>query len=482
MGVLERFWRAVAGGQSVTMRGQMNGAQVRLSNYYRPAGDCESIHGWTIEKLWKTQPHLRTVVDFVAQQIASIGVHVFDRAEDGDRVRVTDSPLVRLLADPNSEQTGPEFIYSIVHEIALYDDAYLLLALDKDGRPRARLIPTPWVTVETGPNLNVTGYIVNGKRIDPGLIVRFPGWTPGDPSVSTSPVETLRTILDSEHASHARRRNFLVRGPHVGGVIQRPLQAPAWTDAARRIFDETWAAFQPGGERAGDAVLLEDGMTYTPPTWVADDNGYKDGSVLSLSTVAQVFHIHPSILGVPGAVGYSGVREIRRALIGDALAWQIKRIESRLTKVLGARLGEPDTRYAEFNVEGKLRGSFEEQAVILRQSVGAPYLTVNEARAMFNRAALDGGDDLIRPLNVTVEGESHRSPEDDAAQLAGMKQAVIDRFLERRDRVIAAKRGGGGTVDVERWIRELGEDALKAGVAITAEEICEVNADLAGGE
>lgn len=433
MGVLERFWRAVAGGQSVTMTEQRGGQVVRLSNYWRPSEDVQSVSGWSVEDLWRTQPHLRTVVDFVAQQIASIGIHVFDKDAAGDRVRVTDGPLVELLEDPNDDQTGPELAYSLVHELALYDDAYLLLAMGRDGRTRIRVIPTPWVTVETGPQQNVTGYIVNGVRVDLGLMVRFPGWTPGDPSASTSPVETLRTILDSEQAVHARRRDLHTRGPRVGGVIERPKDAPLWTDAGRRTFDETWAAFQPGGERAGDAVILEDGMTYKSPTFDANAEGYQAGSVLSLSTVAQVYHIHPSIIGVPGSVGYSGVREIRRALIGDSLAWQIKRIESRLTKVLAARLGEPRTRYAEFNVEAKLRGSFEEQAVILRQSVGAPYMTVNEARTMFNRPALAGGDELIRPLNVTVEGESHRSPEDDAAQLDGMKSIdamTIDEFIQ----------------------------------------------------
>lgn len=480
MNVLERFWRAVAGGQSLTMTDYRDGQQIRLSNYHRPAECVESVGGWTVEQLWRTQPHLRTVVDFIAQQVASLGVHVYERVSDNDRQRVHDGPLVELLEDPNPVQTGPEFLYSLVHEIALYDDAYVLLAPDRAGRIQAKVIPTPWITVETGPMQNITGYIVNGVRLDVATVVRFPGWTPGDPAASTSPVETLRTILDSEQAMHARRRDLLTKGPRVGGVIERPKDAPMWTDAGRRTFDETWAAFQPGGERAGDAVILEDGMRYVPPGFNADESAYKDGSVLSLSTVAQVYHIHPSIFGVPGAVGYAGVREVRRALIGDSLAWQIKRIESRLTKVLGARLGEQPGRYAEFNVEAKLRGSFEEQAVIKRQAVGTPYLTVNEARAMENRPAIDGGDELIRPLNVTVEGESHRSPEDDAAQRDGMKQKLIEGFLARRDEVLATKRGAGVEIDFARWVNELAKDAATAGVVMSPEELVAVNADILG--
>lgn len=481
--VFERFWQMVASGTSGKMQGQAYGREIEFVSYMSPAGDVESVGDWPVERLWRTQPHLRTTVDFIAQNVASLGMHVYTVTGDGSRERVKDGPLAELLRRPNSEQTGDEFLYSLAHELALYDDAFVFLAVDRDGRMNARVIPTPWVTLELAQNqLNVTGYVVNGVKVGLQQILRFPGWTPGDPTASTSPVEALRTILDSEQAAHSRRRSILTKGPRVGGIIKRPKDAPRWTDPARRTFDEMWQAFQPGGERAGDAALLEDGMDYIAPEFSADATGYADGSTLSLSTVAQVFHIHPSILGVPGAVGYSGVREIRRALIGDSLAWMLRRIESRFTHVLMPLLGEPEGRYAEFNTEAKLRGSFEEQAVILRQAVGGPYLTRNEARALFNRAAIDGGDELIVPLNVTTDGESHRDPDDDAEQRDGMKAQLIADFTARRDRVLASKRGAGiADVDLGRWMRELAQDAEKAGVDLTAEEILDVNADLVGG-
>jgi HK97 family phage portal protein len=481
--VFERFWQMVASGTPGKMRGEAYGRDIEFVSYMSPAGDVDSVGDWPIERLWKTQPHLRTTVDFIAQNVASLGMHVYTVSEDGSRERVKQGPLADLLRRPNPEQTGDEFLYSLAHELALYDDAFVFLAVDRDGRMNARVVPTPWVTLELGQSkMNVTAYVINGVRVGLQQVLRFPGWTPGDPTASTSPVEALRTILDSEQAAHSRRRSILTKGPRVGGIIERPKDAPRWTNGARRTFDEMWEAFQPGGERAGDAAILEDGMKYVAPEFSADATGYRDGSTLSLSTVAQVFHIHPSILGVPGAVGYQGVREIRRALIGDSLAWMLRRIESRFTHVLMPLLNEPGDRYAEFNTEAKLRGSFEEQAVILRQSVGAPYMTVNEARALFNRAAIDGGDELIRPLNVTVEGESHRDADDDAEQRDGMKSAVIAQFVERRDQVLASKRGAGiAEVDIGRWMRELAEDAAKAGVDITAEEILDVNADLVGG-
>ena len=483
MNIFERF------GQMIMSRTPGNftgvspyGQNVEFVSYVSGEGDIESVGAWPVAKLWRSQPHLRTVSDFVAQQVASLGLHVYERQKDGGRERVRDSLIQSVLSNPNDEQTGAELIYSLTLQLALYDDAFMYVAWDKDGRLKARVVPASWVTIEVGKDKQtVLGYIVNGVRVNRNDILRFPGTTPDAPTESSSPVFTLRTILDSEQAAHAKRRNIFVKGPRVGGVIQRPKDAPSWTDAARRTFDETWAAFKPGGEREGDAVLLEDGMTYTEPKWDSGTAGYKDGAVLSLSTVAQVFHIHPAILGVSGAVGYSGVREIRQALIGDSLAWMLKRIEERFTQKLLPLVGEAKGRYVEFNREARLQGSFEEQAVVQRQAVGAPFMTVNEARAMRNMPAIEGGDDLIRQLNVTVEGESHRDPDDDAAQQDGMKAQVIAEFVERARSVILSKRGAGVyTLDYGRWIRELHNAGAKAGVEFTDADVNDVIVTLGG--
>lgn len=485
MSVIERFTEMLASRTTGKLFGvSPYGQQMELVSYVSGEGDIASIGDWPVARLWKTQPHLRTVSDFVCQQVASLGLHVYARQADGGRVRVRDSALEVLLTEPNPEQTGAEFLYSLTLQLALYDDAFVFVGWNRDGVMQARVIPATWVTIVVGDDRQqVTGYLVNGVAVNKQDVVRFPGTTPDAPAESSSPVHTLRTILDSEQAAHARRRNIFTRGPRVGGVIQRPKDAPRWTDGARRTFDEMWQAFTPGGERAGDAAILEDGMTYIEPKFDAEAAGYKDGAALSLSTVAQVFHIHPSILGVPGAVGYTGVREIRQALIGDSLAWMLKRIEERFTHKLLPLAKADKGLYVEFNREARLQGSFEEQAVIMRQSVGAPFMTVNEARAMRNMPAVDGGDVLVRPLNTTVEGGSNRTPDDDAAQQDGMqpKARLIEEFLARANDSIAAKRGAGITaIDYPRWLRELHEDAAKAEVTLTDDDVQNIVAALGG--
>src|SRR5690606_10020530 len=48
----------------------------------------------------------------------------------------------------------------------------------------------------------------------------------------------------------------------------------------------------------------------------------------------------------------------------------------------------------------------EEQAAVMQQSVGGPWMTVNEARRRANLPDIDGGDTLLAPLNMGAAGNN----------------------------------------------------------------------------
>ena len=47
--------------------------------------------------MYRQQPNVRTCVDFLARNIAQLGLHVFRRVSDTDRERLTDHPLATVL-------------------------------------------------------------------------------------------------------------------------------------------------------------------------------------------------------------------------------------------------------------------------------------------------------------------------------------------------------------------------------------------------
>jgi phage portal protein BeeE len=63
-------------------------------------------------------------VDFLARNVAQLGLHVFRRVSDTDRVRLTDHPLARLIARPNSWTTRYRLIEALMGDLGIYFNAY----------------------------------------------------------------------------------------------------------------------------------------------------------------------------------------------------------------------------------------------------------------------------------------------------------------------------------------------------------------------
>src|SRR5262245_62344894 len=75
-------------------------------------------YGWgfssTYGELYRRQPAVRTVVDFLATNIGQLNPKVYLRQGDADRVEVPDHPLARLLRNPNPTTSQYRFIRDTV--------------------------------------------------------------------------------------------------------------------------------------------------------------------------------------------------------------------------------------------------------------------------------------------------------------------------------------------------------------------------------
>lgn len=370
----------------------------------------------TVEDLWATQPHLRTVVDFRARNIAQLGMKLF-RADAETRERVRDSDVARVLRCPNQYMTGYELLYDLVASRALYDVAYWVI-IDGDSGKEIHPFPASWVKPVVDNYFGAARtYRVQPPGMDAyvelsgGQVVEFRGWTPSPTMAPSSPVETLRLILEEQYSARKHRSQLWKRGPRVGAFVTRPRDAAQWDNTARRRFMDMLRAFQSdAGEKAGGVPLLEDGMEMKRLSFTSADEQWSESVKLSLEAVAQVYQLNPAVVGSTDGTAYSSIRELHRAVFRTMLGADITAIEERITAFVLPLLGAGDDEYIRLNVEKMLRGSFEEQASVLSTSVGGPWMTRNEARALQDMAPMDTGDDLIVPLNVIEGGQA--SPQD----------------------------------------------------------------------
>lgn len=379
----------------------------------------------TYESLWRTQPALRTVVDFLARNIAQLGIHLYRRKSDSDRERVTDHPFDRLMREPlpGTPWTHYRLIDWTIHELAIYDTAYWVKGKSDGGLPA--LMPMPYRYIRpVGDNpLFCDTYEINGtngtRQIPADQIVHFHGYNPIDMRMGVSPIESLRLILAEEMAAAKYREQLWSNGARVQGYIARPADAPQWSGTARERFRADWNQRYSGGaaSEAGGTPLLEDGMEFHASGVTPKDAQYIEARKLTREEVAIAYHIPPAMLGViDSGEGSAALAELHQMFYQDALPPWLTQLEQDMENQL---LPDLDTDgsltgnlYIEFNINEKLRGSFESQAAALQAAVGGPWMTRGEARGRFNLPELPETDELIVPLNVLSGGLA--SPRDTA--------------------------------------------------------------------
>jgi HK97 family phage portal protein len=375
-----------------------------------PDGTGYHSIGGSYATLYRTQPALRTVIEASARNIAQLGLQTFERVSDTDRRRDTDSPLAQLLAYPNPYTTPYRLIEHTLIDFGVFGNAYLLKLRAGEGEAPYELWRLP--AARTG----VRGVIYpeaysfrafDGSwfEIPASEVIHFREINiDGDSQLGTSKVETLRKKLLAEVYAQDYRINYWRQGARIPGVIHRPLDAPEWGPDERTRFRQMFAEVHGGSQGAGLVPVLDEGMEYHEAGHSAEEQQLAEARELHDEEVARAFHIPLPVVGLLRRSTFANVKELHKMLYQDGLGPTIQMVEQEIEAGLVSEFAVRGTRYVEFNVREKLRGSFEEQVASLSTALGGhPWLTVNEARALQNLSRSDdpAHDDIPSPLNMS---------------------------------------------------------------------------------
>ena len=455
--------------------------------------------------LYATQANLHAVVSFLADSVAQLPLKVYRRDGENDRQRDRDSVAAKLLWKPNADQTAYEMINALSIELLLMGVATLwaLPDPDSDSGWQLRIIPREWIKDTE----SVTNYAVDSLQIHTGSgayieiprkeFVQFRMYSPGNPGGYQSPLMALRQTLTEQMQADRFRTTVWRSSGRFNAYITRPKDVAPWDDDTKRkwltAFREGWGA---DGESAGRMPLLEDGMEIKPYQFNAKEAQYAETKQLSREDVAAAYHVNPSLIWHTSTQTYASAKDNARALYADCLGPTLQMIQQRINSFLLPMIGADPNTYVEFDLTEKLKGSFEERASILQASVGGPWLTRNEARADNNLPPIEGGDELIVPLNVVEGGQAspqdtHMDPQEPMAtveaapkriDVAKLKAApeeirvkarsskeedeqmaeILARFWKRQANSILPKLGAKSAEwwDEDRWDDELSDDLL----------------------
>lgn len=469
------------------------------------SGDASTqVLNMTAAELYRTQDNLNAVVNFLSNNLAQLPLKVYKRNDENDRERDRTSDAAKVLWKPNDYQTQFEFIRALCTEYYIFGCVYVWVVPNKEkkeGNYDLHIIPTNWITgskkTAYGPKVITVKPSAWNEAVEmPDTEwVRFATYNPGDPATAISPIRALKQTLYEQVESGKFRRQLWRSSGRLNAQIVRPKDVAPWTEEQRikfvTAFREAWSG---AGSKAGSIPLMEDGMEIKPFSTSFKEYEWAQSVTLSREAVAAAYRVNPSLIWHSNTQTYASAKDNARALYAECLGPDIQMIQQRFNAFLLPMIGaDPYTTYVEFDMQEKLKGSFEEQAAIISTATGRPWMQVDEARALVNLPKLpDGqGEGLVIPLNVEVAGQPNpgndynypgvdnnakklepcgcksckeqtelrikgRSDKDDDEKV----QTVLTEFFKRQARSIIPKISAG-TEDfwnAERWDKELKED------------------------
>lgn len=366
----------------------------------------------TYFNIYRTQPNVRICVDFLARNFAQLGLHVFRRVSDTDRMRLAGHELANIVHRPNPGTTRYRLFEDLMQDIGIYHRAYWLKVRSDEQLGLVRLPPDE-MAVEGALIPTAFVWTVDGKerRFAPSEIVYFSGYGGG-----ISPMETLRQMIGEMKAASDYRQAYWANSGRFEGVLTVDKDSPAgkWTAEQRQQMREQFQQFSASGSRAGQFPLLPMGVDIKPTSFNAKDSEYLESVKLSREVVAAMYHIPQPMVGILEHATFSNIREQHKHLYQDCLGPSLEMVAEEIERQLLPECSDQRNVYVEFNIGEKLKGSFEEQAAAIVSLTGAPVLARNEGRARLNlpRIEDEAFDKPVTPLNMGQAGEEPAAQEE----------------------------------------------------------------------
>ena len=371
-------------------------------------------------------------VHVLADNIAQLPLKVYRRDSQGNKDEATSHPLSRLLhRRPNALMTPYTWKQVLFASVLLRGNAYQEIMWGGDGWPAELwpLLPGAMNARLEGrkPVYEYSSGIEDGGRagrINPGRIHHLRGLS-HDGFVGHSVVRQAMQTMGLALATEEFGARFFGHGATPGLVLQHPNTLTP--EAAGRIR-ASWEAQHKGLEGSHRPAVLEEGMTVERIGIPPEEAQFLQTRRYQAIEICRWFGVPPHMVFDLERATFSNIEHQSIAFVQDSLMPWIVNHEEQLRIDLIEREGWESDIWAEYQVEGRLRGDTLSRYRTYQIGVMYGLASRNEVRAKENLPAYTGGDEMLMPANLTPVSRAEGREGDEPEPGAGL----ADRSLERR--------------------------------------------------
>lgn len=330
-------------------------------------------------------------VRYIAESCASLPVHTY-RDRGGVRSERADPPWLRK---PDVEQPW----FGLVE--------FWLMSLLHKGNAFAFKIRNPVGQVvglrELHPDRVTTGIAPDGTKrflVDDNErpyttrdVLHIPGLS-WDGRFGLNPIQYGADALGAVAATDDYAARFFASGAHVGGLVTFKDHLTTAQAEAKRA---EWDRFHQGLLNAHQTAVLTGGAEYKPLALNAAETQLIESRQWGVTEMSRLLRLPPHKLYELSRSTNNNIEHQSIEATTDGIQPWAERIEAHVN--FDPDLTPPNN-FIEFSLEGRLRGDTTSRFDAYAKAVGRPWMTPNEARALENRPAMPGGEELLMPLNM----------------------------------------------------------------------------------
>lgn len=359
-------------------------------------------------QIYKRQTWVRICVDKRALLLAQLPLKVYEH-DALNRPEAVDSPYARLLATPNRRHSRFFFWLWMQSTSDIYGEAFMGKIRDAGGRP-VELVPLHPTSMR--PVDEKDGRVIwdfdNGKVHIHGIpdedLVHLRNYNPDTFNRGLSKLESLRSTLENEDAALRAQSSFWRNGARPGVALSHP---GVLTPKAAARLKLSWDAVTAGADNTGVTVVLEEGMKPELLQVTNDEAQYIESRKLNREEIVAAFDMPPPAVHLLDHATFSNITEQLRSIYRDSMApvtiSHEAELETQLRGSVRPGASEPDfspDEYAEFLLDGVLRGDFEQRAEAYQKAINSGWTTPAEVRRLENLPFIEGSDRLF--INSTM--------------------------------------------------------------------------------
>lgn len=392
-------------------------ARSSLENPGRPLTDTallEVLGGWrsSTGRHVTAEGSLRVGAAFRATQIIAMtgGGLPFKAYRHSDRGVVTTSVLTR-----DRSMTPLERWSTVLAHLVLWGNGYVFKRRDTAGNVRALLpihpcrVHTEIIETDVAEIGYTKKFTVDGTLELTNYEITHVMGMSLDGVTGLGPISYVREAFGIALTAEEAAGRLYGQGMMLSGILttDQPLSEPQAT-----AIKDRWKAKLLGVQAAHEVAILDRGAKFQPLSMPPADAQFLESRKFQVTEIAR-------LLGLPGWMlndqekstsWGTGMEQQFTAFVQLTLQSYLRAIEQRVTMDI-----LPDSQYAEFNVEGLLRGDSAARSAFYASGIQHGWLVPNDVRPRENLPPVPWGDKPYLPFNKSADSQSAPSGGDDDA-------------------------------------------------------------------